>query len=163
MKILTLGHSLAVDSGHMLNLVAAAEGFVANYHAIMDGTYRKELICDSREAVLLEALTGIAYDYAFTSMSIYKTEIAANNILTYLLNKLIPAVLAYDRDVPPGLMEEKFLSLISENYKQIYAWSVRGMTDEEKLYYRLLLATDSISGMTDSYARDLYTDLNGIT
>ena len=27
MKILTLGHSLAVDSGHMLNLVAAAEGF----------------------------------------------------------------------------------------------------------------------------------------
>ena len=27
LKILTLGHSLAVDSGHMLNLVAAAEGY----------------------------------------------------------------------------------------------------------------------------------------
>ena len=27
MKILTLGHSLAVDSCHMLNLVAATEGF----------------------------------------------------------------------------------------------------------------------------------------
>lgn len=27
LKILTLGHSLAVDSGHMLNLVADAEGF----------------------------------------------------------------------------------------------------------------------------------------
>ena len=115
------------------------------------------------EAVLLNALESIAYDYAFTSMSIYKTEIAANNILTYLLNKLVPSVLQYDRETPPGLMEEKFLSLISENYKQIYAWSVRGKTDEEKLYYRLLLATDSISGMTDSYARDLYTDLNGIT
>ena len=37
------------------------------------------------------------------------------------------------------------------------------MTDEQKVYYRLLLATDSLSGMTDSYARDLYTDLNGIT
>ena len=144
-------------------LLAAAESFVENYTAIMDGLYDRELICDSKEAVLLNALESIAYDYAFTSMSIYKTEIAANNILTYLLNKLVPSVLQYDRETPPGLMEEKFLSLISENYKQIYAWSVRGKTDEEKLYYRLLLATDSISGMTDSYARDLYTDLNGIT
>jgi dGTPase len=60
-------------------------------------------------------------------------------------------------------MEEKFLALVSENYKQVYRWSVRGLSDREKLYYKLLLATDTISGMTDSYARDLYTDLNGIT
>ncbi|MEE3377907.1 MAG: hypothetical protein VZR35_05455 [Lachnospiraceae bacterium] len=45
----------------------------------------------------------------------------------------------------------------------MYRWSVRGLSDREKLYYKLLLATDTISGMTDSYARDLYTDLNGIT
>lgn len=32
----------------------------------------------------------------------------------------------------------------------------------EKLYLRLLLATDYICGMTDSYARDLYRQLNGI-
>ena len=60
-------------------------------------------------------------------------------------------------------MEEKFLSLISKNYKQVYSWSTQGVTDEQKVYYWLLLATDSLSGMTDSYARDLYTDLNGIT
>ena len=122
-----------------------------------------ELITGSKDKILLNALKGIAYDYAFTSMSIYKTEIAANNILTYLLGKLIPSVLQYDRSRPPGLMEEKFLALVSENYKQLYRWSVRGLSDREKLYYKLLLATDTISGMTDSYARDLYTDLNGIT
>ncbi|MDO4804078.1 MAG: deoxyguanosinetriphosphate triphosphohydrolase [Lachnospiraceae bacterium] len=143
-------------------LVAATGGFVDNYRAIMSGTYSSELI-GGREAVLLNALKGIAYDYAFTSMSIYKTEIAANNILTYLLNKLIPSVLQYDRDAPPGLMEEKFLSLISENYRQVYEWSTAGKSDWEKVYNRLLLATDTVSGMTDSYARDLYTDLNGIT
>ena len=96
-------------------------------------------------------------------MSIYKTEIAANNILTYLLNKMVPAVLQYDRETPPGLMEEKFLSLISENYLQVYEWSVSDKSDWQKVYNRILLATDTISGMTDSYARDLYTDLNGIT
>lgn len=144
-------------------IYAATDGFIADYRAIMNGQFCNELIHDSRAAVLMKTLKDIAYDYAFTSMSIYKTEIAANNILTYLLNKLVPAVLVYDRDKPPGLMEEKFLSLISENYKQVYSWSTQGMTDEQKVYYRLLLATDSLSGMTDSYARDLYTDLNGIT
>ena len=65
--------------------------------------------------------------------------------------------------MPPGLMEEKFLSLVSENYRQVYEWSTAGKSDLEKVYYRILLATDTVSGMTDSYARDLYTDLNGIT
>ena len=32
----------------------------------------------------------------------------------------------------------------------------------EKLYLRLLLVTDFISGMTDSYAKRLYQELNGI-
>ncbi len=144
-------------------LDAAAEGFISNYGRIMEGTMTEELIGGSKERILLNALKGIAYDYAFTSMSIYKTEIAANNILTYLLGRLIPAVIQYDRTRPPGLMEEKFLALVSENYKQVYRWSVRGKNDRDKLYYKLLLATDTISGMTDSYARDLYTDLNGIT
>ena len=143
-------------------LINATGGFVDNYKAIMSGTYSSELI-NGREAVLIKALKGIAYDYAFTSMSIYKTEIAANNILTYLLNKMVPAVLQYDRETPPGLMEEKFLSLISENYLQVYEWSVSDKSDWQKVYNRILLATDTISGMTDSYARDLYTDLNGIT
>lgn len=144
-------------------LVAATGGFVNHYKAIMGGTFSSELIGNGKEAVLMNALKGIAYDYAFTSMSIYKTEIAANNILTYLLNKLVPAVLQYDRSMPPGLMEEKFLSLVSENYRQVYEWSTAGKSDLEKVYYRILLATDTVSGMTDSYARDLYTDLNGIT
>ncbi|MCR5294420.1 MAG: deoxyguanosinetriphosphate triphosphohydrolase [Lachnospiraceae bacterium] len=144
-----------------LLLQAAARGFISQYDAIMAGEMKSELISHSAERVLLDALKGIAYDYAFTSMSIYKTEIAANNILTCLLGKLVPSVLQYDRAGPPGLMEEKYLSLVSENYKQIYHWQVRDKTEEEKIYYKLLLATDTVSGMTDSYARDLYMDLNG--
>ena len=36
------------------------------------------------------------------------------------------------------------------------------LKDEEKLYLRLLLATDYISGMTDSFAKNLYQEMNGI-
>ena len=56
------------------------------------------------------------------------------------------------------------VSLISEYYLQIYQFYSQKSDDEaEKLYLRLLLVTDFVSGMTDSYAKDLYQKLNGIS
>jgi len=43
-----------------------------------------------------------------------------------------------------------------------HIYSRRCEREEEKLYLRLLLVTDFISGMTDSYAKDLYQRMNGI-
>ena len=40
--------------------------------------------------------------------------------------------------------------------------TVLGKSEVEKLYLRLLLATDFISGMTDSYSHRLYLDMVGI-
>ena len=143
-------------------IMAATEGFISHYGKIMDGTYGGELISSRSPALLLKALKGIAYDYAFTSMSIFKTEIAANNILTCLLDMLVPASLVYDTGRTPGLMEEKYLSLIPENYRQVYHRQTRQLGTEEKTFHRILLATDTISGMTDSYARDLYAEVTGL-
>ena len=133
--------------------------FSRDYEKIMSGKRKKELISDRTPRKLLEALQGIAYDYAFTSMSIYKTEIAAQSMLSYLLENLVPATLQYDAGEKPGLMEEKYLSLISENYRQVYDFTTRGKSDGQKVYNRILLATDSVSGMTDSHARDLCAEL----
>ena len=142
-------------------LYAATDGFISHYREIMDGSYYGEVICGRRAASLLANLKNIAYDYAFTSMSIFKTEIAAHTILTYLCEHLTGAALMYGRGRYPGLMEEKFLSLISENYRQVYREAADGRDEAEKNYLRLLLATDTISGMTDSYAKDLYSELTG--
>jgi dGTPase len=61
------------------------------------------------------------------------------------------------------MLEKKLVRLISENYRQTYHLYARNAaTEEEKLYLRILLVTDFISGMTDSYAKDLYQRLNGI-
>ena len=146
-------------------LIAATDGFVRNYGAIMDGTYEGELIAGRPAAVLLRSLKQIAYDYAFTSMSIFKTEIAANNVLTYLLDILVPAALTFGTPLASGLMEEKYLSLISENYKQVFlreSGAAAKDSPDEHVYERILLATDTVSGMTDSYARDLYSELTGL-
>ena len=96
-------------------------------------------------------------EYAFDYKTISEPEVSIFN-LESTEKKVIIAV-----PVDLDFMEEKFLSLISENYRQVYEWSTKDKSDWEKVYNRILLATDTISGMTDSYARDLYTDLNGIT
>ena len=61
------------------------------------------------------------------------------------------------------MMEKKLVALISENYRQTYhLYAKKAVSEEEKLYLRLLLVTDFVSGMTDTYAKDLYQKLNGI-
>ncbi|MGI6020570.1 MAG: deoxyguanosinetriphosphate triphosphohydrolase [Lachnospiraceae bacterium] len=142
-------------------IVSATRGFADNYHAIMNGSFDREIICDGRGKGILDALKRIAFDFAFVSKEIFRTEIAANTILSYILDRMIPAVLQFDRDVPPGLMEEKYITLIPERYMKVYYSATEHLSDEEKVYFRILLATDFISSMTDSYARDLYEELNG--
>ena len=45
----------------------------------------------------------------------------------------------------------------------MYHFHSKGLPDNMRLYLRMLLVTDFISGMTDSYAKDLYQKLNGIS
>lgn len=80
----------------------------------------------------------------------------------------------YDYDCPSGLSDdernirkpskadEKLIRLLPDNYLENYKMEAEGKTDEEKLYYRILLVNDFISGMTDSYAKSLYQELTGI-
>lgn len=59
-------------------------------------------------------------------------------------------------------VQKKLVSLISDNYKMIYSMCARDRDDAERLYLRLLLVTDYICGMTDTFAKDMYQELNGI-
>ena len=48
---------------------------------------------------------------------------------------------------------------MSEFYKSMYRHESVGKSEEEKLYLRILMITDYISGMTDNYAKRLYQEL----
>lgn len=128
----------------------------------MAGTYKKELTAGTDAQLLMEALGDIAYRYAFVSKPILKLEIAAETIFNFLLDKFVDAVLYFDTGRRQSAVQEKLVSLISDNYKKLYFICSDGKREEEKLYLRLLLVTDYVCGMTDSYAKDLYQELNGI-
>lgn len=142
-------------------IAGATDGFTDNYGQIMDGSYKNELFYGTGVAHLAKVLGDIAYRYAFISQPILKLEIAAENILNFLLDKFVDAVITYDTGEKPDAVQEKIISLISDNYKAIYKIYSKDRDEVERLYLRLLLVTDSICGMTDSYAKSLYQELNG--
>ena len=72
------------------------------------------------------------------------------------------AAIAYDSGMGMTSVQEKLMSVISDNYKAIYHIYAEGKEETERLYLRLLLVTDEVCGMTDSYAKALYQELSGI-
>ena len=143
-------------------LYCASYGFTKNYQCIMNGTFNREVMSVSRGNALSEALGSIAFEYVFKSQIIYKTEIAAGNMINFLLDKFVPAAVKYDTADELSPMDKRIIYLISDNYRQIYKIYSDGKDENEKLYLRLLLVTDYICGMTDSFAKRLYQELNGI-
>ncbi len=143
-------------------ITCATEGFADNYGKIMNGTHTRGLLCDTGGERLAWALGDIAYRYAFVSKPILKLEIAAEAIMNFLLEKFMDAAIYYDTERKLNSVQEKMMALISDNYKAIYQIYSKDKDEVEKLYLRLLLVTDSICGMTDSYAKSLYQELNGL-
>lgn len=145
-------------------ITAARYGFTSNYAQIMDGSFTREIIQapNGFANTLMFALKDIATRYVFRSSHIIKMEISANTIIKFLLSTFIPAAVKYDTGVPLSSVEDRLMSIISRNYLMAYKAASQGKDENERMYLRLLLVTDFICGMTDSYAKNLYQQLNGI-
>ena len=151
---------MVIVQGQVLQLVT--DCFVDNYESIMAGTFAKSLIEGSKAGLLMNILGDIAFKYTFTSKPIYKLEIAADTILNFLLDKFMKAILYYDTDEKLSVVDKKIISMISRDYMHIYHYYSEGKSESDRLYLRLLLVTDYICGMTDSFAKNLYQEFNGL-
>lgn len=146
-------------------IACATDGFIGHYEEIMTGIWGHDLFYGTFGEPFMEALGDIAYEYAFTSRPIIKLEVGADAIFDFLLSRFVDAVIPWDAEPEQKMtaVQEKLVSLISDNHKRVYRIHAKGKAEGEKLYLRLLLVTDFISGMTDSYAKRLYQELNGIS
>lgn len=144
-------------------LRCAMFGFTSNYKEIMAGTFGKEVIAVSYGKTLADALSDIAYRYAFNSKQIVRLEIAAGTMFEFLLDKFVPAAILHDTDRDMTAIDKRMIRIISDNYVQAYEVNSRDRDENEKLYLRLLLVTDYICGMTDGYAKHIYQEFKGIS
>lgn len=158
--------------GWMIN--DATRNFLKNYDALMDGSYGaqgEDLFAGTDGEAMMDALGDIAYRYAFQEISILKLEIAAQRIFDFLLDGFVHAALYYGTERKLTEVQKKMMALVSDNYIAIYRQFAKQVDESdqsssekevEKLYLRLLLVTDHVCGMTDSHAKRLYQELNGI-
>lgn len=142
--------------------------FSYHYREIMEGSYRHDLFYQTNHAITIKSLKAAMGEFVFQSPGILKLELSSQTILSFLLERFVQAVLYYDADYQDAghgyvqsKADKKYLAIFSENYKQDYASTKTG-DEGYDLYLRLLMVTDYISGMTDTYARTLYRELSGI-
>ena len=98
----------------------ATFGFTSNYDNIMAGAFGHDLFYGTYGEKLMDLLGDMAYRRVFSSMEIYKMEVAESAILDNLMDKLVRAVLYYDTDVRQDTIDKRVVSFISDNYKNAY-------------------------------------------
>lgn len=161
--------------------IKAVNAFIDNYDKIMSNTSLPGYELLENQSPLIKRLKSITIKYCFSSHEALSLELVGDKVIKSLLDIFVRAVTENDGarlssiKTYPG----KVFNLISPNFEYI-AFStcdacknvVNGLDEEEKraikidalpIYNRLLLVTDFISGMTDSYAVNLYQELMGIT
>lgn len=130
----------------------AADIFMANTGAILEGSYNNTLIDQlNDESGALKQIRKLSVEKIYNHDTVIEIEIAGFNVMSELLQLLVPALLKKK----PSHKEEKILRLFPyqfREFEQTYA-----------SYNKVLNALDFISGMTDEYATEIYRRLKGIT
>lgn len=139
-------------------ITSAVEEFKKEYDLIMSGEYEEDLLLQSDAKQLRIALKEITIEKIFNNKEMLKNELAGEKVITRLLELFIDSVSNMNSNGEfKDKKSERLYNIISDNYKKIY----ENNTDKSP-YNKVQLVVDFISGMTDSYALELYKQLQGI-
>ena len=143
-------------------MYCVAFNFSKNYQAIMNGEFQQELIHETFHDRSMQIFKDAMKKFVYEEAEIVKLELSAKKIISTLLDDFIYAVIYMDEsdeEYKVNKVQEKLCSLIPDNLKADYNNAKTGEASYD-LYLRFLMITDFISGMTDSYAKNLYQELN---
>ena len=136
--------------------------FSRNYKSIMNGEFQRELMQGTFHEKSMKIFKNAMVEFVYEQPEIVKLELSAKKIISTLLDDFIYAVIYMDEteeEYKNHQFQKKLCSLIPDNLKADYE---KAKTNDEgyNLYLRMMMITDFISGMTDSYAKNLYQELN---
>lgn len=132
--------------------------FSERYDDIMQGTLESEIIDASKASDIRKAYKQLQY-IVFDDSNIVKKEIAGWEAIYGLLKIFTKATQSENFQEKGNTYESRLYKLISSSYRYVYS-NIEKYENEE--YRKLQLIVDYVSGMTDSYAINLYQELKGI-
>jgi dGTPase len=144
-----------------LMIKSVVKEFLNRHDAILNGEFDQEIIDHSEAANVRRAFEDLA-SIIFENKEIIMREYTGGKVIHGLLEMLVSTVISENRN-NSKTEEGKLYLLISDNYRDIMKkYPTEQTGGEPSLYDRLLLVTDFVCGMTDSYALELYRKLTGI-
>lgn len=132
--------------------------FIENYDEIMTGDLQNEII-DISKANDIRTSYKKLQGLVFNDKSILKKEIAGWEAIYGLLAIFVKASKSDNFKSSGNNYESRLYNIISSSHRKVYE-SIEKYPNHE--YRKLQLIVDFISGMTDSYAINLYQELKGI-
>ena len=143
--------------GNMISRVM--DSFEKNYTSIMNGSFEDELLNDSEANGVVSIIReNIEKKHIYYCKEIVNSKIKSYKILSTLLDSFIPCVFNFEKEGKNDDKDSLIYNLLSDNYRFICNKATSGLKlyEADYIYNKLLLVTDFISGMTDSYAKDMY-------
>lgn len=137
----------------------AGDAFVRHYEEIMEGDFDGGLFAGTASGHIIRAVAELSERLIYTSSIKTRPELFGRRIIDSLLSQFMPAAVRYDTEEEMTFIEKRTIDTVSEFYKSMYHREADGKDGQEKLYLRILMITDYISGMTDRYAKRLYQEL----
>jgi dGTPase len=133
----------------------AVQAFSDNYSGLMDGSFDRELTASIPRATEFKAFKDKAIEKVYTARPVVEIEACGFEVIGGLLASFVNAIDVKANNLQKGKAKSKtLLSLLPP-----------GSPDVRQLapYHRTLMATDYVSGMTDSFAVELYQRIRGIS
>jgi len=150
--------------GEMFN--QACNAFFDNYPQIMNGTFTGDLLGKSHAADIQKFLIELAVKYCYCDEEVLTLELVGDSVLESLMDLFVFAVANDDGNFKTKSKNGKLFNLISPNFRHIQKLDESGLPknnfNDISLYNKLILITDFMSGMTDSYAVNLHQKLTGV-
>jgi dGTPase len=135
---------------------AVREAFLRNYDGIMDGTYDKEILYDSDMGAFYQVLKDeVNFKYVYNAKETLRLELLGRNVIRFLLDTFWQA----ERSKKSKTFPAKIYHLLSQNYRTVFENPIPEEKDLPEKYRKMLLMTDYICGMTDSFALNLRREL----
>jgi dGTPase len=133
--------------------------FLKRQAAIESGRLGQSLLDVSESRCLRNVLKDFDSKHAYAHRSVREIELQGYNTIRGLMDFMWTAVSSWKRGQTPPISNPfpaYVYSRISENYRRVFEDAENRMPER---YKQLQLMGDMISGMTDSFAIDLYEDL----
>lgn len=160
--------------GLMFNSVV--QSFKDNYDEIMGGKYiffdYKKNVYKYSELLDNENVRDLVYELkelqkiCFVDKEVLTLELVGDTVISGLLDMFVSELVKCEEEPNSKLKSGKLYRLISDNFKYICLFDYEEGRKKDfknlRVYDKLLLITDFISGMTDSYAVNLYKELIGV-